>query len=480
MHIVRSNSQHRHDWEVAVIGSGITGLAAAYRLRALVPGAEITLVERDAYPGGKIVTERTNGFIIEGGADSFLSRKPRGIGLCEELGIIDRLQGRDPQHHKTYVKRHGRLHRLPEGLTGMIPTNLEALAESALISPAGKARLAQEPELPPAPENGDESIASFVSRRLGREVYEQLVEPLMGGIYAGDGEQLSLAATFPQLRRLELKHGSLIEGLLASQQKEAPSAGYPPFVAFRSGMQELVDRLLARLPDVTILTGVGVRAVQPEGTGYRLVLDNGQVRTAGALILTTPAFVTAKLVAGIDPLLAEAHAAIPYASTATISLAYAESDLPQPLDGYGYVIPRVEDTDVLACTWTSSKWEGRAPKRYVLIRVYAGRYGRRDVLQGSDDELVALARTELKEMLDVKARPQFHRLYRWPRGMPQYTMGHLERLAQIESRLHENPGLFLAGAAYRGVGIPDCIHSGEEAARAAASRLSEKSKWVHG
>lgn len=455
-----------------VVGGGIAGLAAAYRLQTLAPELDVTLVERDACLGGKLVTEQVNGFVVEGGADSFLSRKPRGVGLCEELGVADRLHGRDPRHQKTFVKRHGRLHPLPEGLTGMIPTNLEALAQSALISASGKARLAQEPDLPPAPEGGDESIASFVSRRLGREVYEQLVEPLMGGIYAGDGRQLSLAATFPQLRQLERKHGSVIKGLLAGQPT-APSSGYPPFVAFRSGMGELIERLLARLAGVTVLTGVRVNAVQPDGRGYRLALDNGQTLAAAALILATPAFVTAQLVAGIDPILAQAHAAIPYASTATISLAYADSDLLRPLDGYGYVIPRVEDTDVLACTWTSSKWEGRAPAGYALIRIYVGRYGRRDVLQDGDGELVALARAELKETLGITASPRFHRLYRWPNGMPQYTLGHLDRLDQIETRLRHNPGLFLAGAAYRGVGIPDCIHSGEQAAQAALSVAKE-------
>ena len=454
-----------------VVGGGIAGLAAAYRLQTLAPGLDITLIERAACLGGKLITEHVNGFIIEGGADSFLSRKPRGVGLCEELGITDRLQGRDPRHQKTFVKRHGKLHPLPEGLTGMIPTNLEALAASPLISAAGKARLAQEPDLPPAPEAGDESIAHFVSRRLGRELYEQLVEPLMGGIYAGDGRQLSLAATFPQLRQLELKYGSLIKGLQAGQQKATPSSGYPPFVAFRSGMGELVERLLASLKGVTVLTGVGVSAAWSDDAGYRLALDNGQTLAAAALILATPAFVTAKLLADIDPVLAKAHAAIPYASTATISLAYAGSDLPQPLDGYGYVIPRVEDTDVLACTWTSSKWQGRAPAGYGLIRVYIGRYGRRDVLQDSDGELVALARVELKETLGITASPHFHRLYRWPNGMPQYTLGHLDRLDQIETRLHHNPGLFLAGAAYRGVGIPDCIHSSEQAAQGAMSYL---------
>lgn len=453
-----------------VAGGGIAGLAAAYRLRTLAPELDVTLVEQEARLGGKLLTEQVDGFVIEGGADSFLSRKPRGVGLCEELGVSGRLRGRDTRHQKTFVKRHGKLYPLPEGLTGMIPTNLDALAASPLLSAGGKARVAQEPDLPPAPTAGDESIADFISRRLGREVYETLVEPLMGGIYAGDGRKLSLAATFPQLRQLELKHGSLIRGLVASQQGGSPS-DYPPFVTFGSGMGELVEQLLARLKGVTILTGVRVNGLQRVEDGYQLALEGGRTLTADAVILATPAFVTAELVAEIDPVLAEAHAEIPYASTATISLAYSASELPRPLDGYGYVIPRVEARDLLACTWTSSKWEGRAPAGCALIRAYAGRYGGRDVLQDGDDGLVALARAELRETLGITASPLFHRLFRWPNGMPQYTLGHLDRLDQIETRLGENPGLFLAGAAYRGVGIPDCIHSGEEAAQRAVRYL---------
>jgi oxygen-dependent protoporphyrinogen oxidase len=457
---------------IVIVGGGITGLAAAYRLQTLAPGLNVTLIEKAPYLGGKIITKRLDGFTIEGGADSFLSRKPRGIGLCEELGIAERLQGRNGQHNQTYVMRRHKLYPLPEGLTGMIPTNLASLADSPLISPEGKSRLAQEMDLPPAPAEGDEAIAAFICRRLGPEVYEQLVEPLMSGIYAGDGAQLSLAATFPHLRQLELKYGSLIKGLLASQPNgPGPDESYPPFVAFSSGMAELIESLLERLARTTILTGTGVAAIQTNGSHYTVILENGHSSTAGALILATPAFITAQLVANLDPVLAQAHAAIPYASSATVSLAYRATDLLRPLDGYGYVIPRVEDTDVVACTWTSSKWIGRAPAGYALLRLYLGRYGRRDVLEDGDEALVDLARAELRQTMGITAQPYCQRIYRWPRGMPQYTLGHLDRLAQIETRLQEQPGLFLAGAAYRGVGIPDCIHSGEAAAQAAVNYL---------
>lgn len=456
---------------VVIVGGGISGLVAAYRMQGLVPGAQITLVEREARLGGKIATERHEGFIIEGGPDCFLARKPRGLALCEEMGLLERLQGRDEAHPETYVLREGTLHRLPEGLTGLVPTNLDALADSTLISPDGQARLAQEPTLPPAPDEGDESVAHFATRRLGAEVFEQLVEPLLAGIYGGDASQLSLSATFPQLRQLERTQGSLLRGLQAGPGGGAATA-YPPFVAFRSGMGEWVERLAERLTATTRRLGVGVTAVQPAGAGYTVALDDGSQLPADALILTTPAFVTARLLAPWEPALAAAHAEIPYGSVATVSLAYDEAGLPRPLQGRGYVIPRVEGTEVLACTWSSNKWAGRAPEGFALLRVYLGRYGGRDLLQEADNALVQMARDELARTLNLSVAPLFHRLYRWPHSMPQYTLGHPQRLALIEERLTHHPALFLAGAAYRGVGLPDCIHSAEQAAHAAARWVS--------
>ncbi|MCL4861997.1 MAG: protoporphyrinogen oxidase [Caldilineaceae bacterium] len=457
---------------IGIIGGGIAGLAAAYRCEQLADDVAVTLIEREPRLGGKILTERVDGFVVEGAPDSFLSRKPRGVGLCEELGLAEQLHGRRPEHEKTFVRRHGQLHRLPSGLTGMIPTNLDALTNSTLISPAGRERLAQEASLPPVPAKGDESVAHFVTRRLGREVYEQLVEPLMSGIYAGDGEQLSLAATFPQLRQLELKHGSLLKGLSASQPAGSIQAAYPPFVSLPGGMATLVEAIQARLSRTQLCTGVTVESIRRQGDGYAITLADGHPIRVDAVILATPAFVTARLLADLDPVLADLHAQIPHTSAAIITLAFTASDLPHPLDGYGYVIPQVEETDLLACTWTSSKWDGRAPVGSALIRVYAGRYGRRDVTQLDDAELLALARAEVESTLGIAATPVRTWIHRWPNAMPQYLLGHTERLAQIEQRLAQNPGLFLAGAAYRGVGIPDCIESGERVARESTKLLA--------
>jgi len=464
--------------KIIIVGGGITGLAAAHRLQKIAPQSQITLLEQSDRLGGKIFTERLDGFLIEGGADSFLSRKPRGTGLCEELSLGSRLQGRNPDHQKTYVMGQGELHRLPEGMTGLVPTNLDALINNTLISAAGRERLAQEADIPPSQDDSDESIADFMIRRLGHEVYTQLVEPLMSGIYAGDGAQLSLLATFPQMRQLERKHGSLLNGLEQSQSNSINpvSPTYPPFVTLPKGMGELVDAMVDELTEVDIRLGAGVAKVEASGNGYQVTLTDGETCLGDGLILTTPAYVNSRVLQTLDPDLAEAHAAIPYVSTAIITLAYAvedvetefflENSVSRPLDGYGYVIPRSEDSDVLACTWTSSKWVGRAPAGYALLRVYVGRYGRSDVLQLSDDKLVQMAQTELANTLQITATPHLQRIYRWPQAMPQYTLGHLDRLAQIDARLEHHPGLLLAGAAYRGVGIPDCIAAGEAAAQA--------------
>lgn len=461
---------------VVVVGGGVAGLAAAYRLTRLDPPVAVTLVDAEQRLGGKILTEHLDGFTIEGGPDSFLSVKPRGVGLCTELGLRDLLQGTTPRPHRAFVRRGDRLHELPEGLTGLVPTHLQPILRSRLLSPWGKARFAADAVLPARRDEADESLAHFVRRRLGREVYERLVEPLMAGIYAGDGEQLSLAATFPRLREGERAHGGLIRGVVAS--RTAPSTGdgapaLPPFVTPLDGMGTLVDALIRELRGaaVRICLGSPVQAVERDPSPlmdhpdrYRVQLVTGEVIGAAGVVVAVPAFVAAELLAGFDAELAIALGAIPHASSAIVSLAYPEGDIPRALHAHGYVIPRAEGRAALACTWTSAKWRGRAPDGMALIRVFVGRFGQEQLLAGDDDALVALARAELRETLGITAPPSLTRVHRWPDGMPQYTMGHLDRLTTIERSLAHDPAVALAGAAYRGVGIPDCIESGEVAA----------------
>ena len=446
------------------MGGGIAGLAAARRLEALAPEAEVVVVESSSMLGGKVRTERVGGFVIEAAPDSFLSRKERGVGLCEELRLGAELIGRRPENHRTYVRRGAELHPLPEGLTGMIPTNLDALERSALLSEEGRARFSDEPNAPVAPGDEDESVAAFVTRRFGPEAYEALVEPLMTGIYGGDGEQLSLRATFPQLRALELEHGSLLRALPA---QPAP-AERPPFVSLREGMDVLVTALVSRLERASVVRETAT-TLRRTADGYEVALGEGEQLRADGVVLATPAFVNAGLLDKLDPELAEAHVSIPYSSSVVVTLAFS-TDSVTPLGGYGYVIPRAEGGDVLACTWSSQKWEGRAPEGSALARVYAGRFGRRDLTDETDDELVALARSELAPF-DVRAEPTLTRVQRWPLGMPQYVLGHPERVERIEALSAEHSGLALAGAAYRGVGIPDCIASGEAAAESVVQAL---------
>jgi oxygen-dependent protoporphyrinogen oxidase len=446
--------------KVVVVGGGIAGLAAARELEGL--GAEVVLVERTSRLGGTLRTEARDGFTLEWGPDSFLSRKPRAVGLCDELGLEDELIGRRPENARSFVRLGRELHQLPEGLTGLVPTDLRALEASTILSDDGKQRLAAEEELPPEPPGGDESLASFVIRRLGPEAYERLVEPLATGIYGGDGAQLSLQATFPQLRQLELEHGSVLRGLRAQSR---PDATRPPFLSLRAGIGTLAHAV-ARELDSEIRFGVPAVAVHALPGRYAVDLGHGVLVQADGVVLATPAFAAAKLVSALDPELADLLAGVPFASSAVISLGYSRDEVAHPLDGYGYVVPRSEGGHVLACTWTSSKWEGRAPDGNVLLRVFAGRFER-----VSDDGLVRLAREEVT-LLGIRAEPVLARVHRWPRGMPQYVLGHPERLERIDAALERHPGLALAGAAYRGVGIPDCIASGEEAARSVARALA--------
>jgi len=449
---------------IAVVGGGVTGLAAALRLLRRAPGAEVTLFEKGERLGGEIHTERVDGFVIEAGADSFLTRKARGVGLCEELGLAGRLVARRAQYAGTFVRYGGTLHPLPEGLTGMIPTHIDSLTDSALLSPVGRAVLADEPSVPAPMDPHEESIADFATRRFGREVYERIVEPLMAGIYSGDGERLSLDATFPQLRDLERRYGSIIRGLAASREDGALDAA-PPFISFAGGMGELIEHLEARLGEASILTSVEVVALEPRtGGGFVIVLGDGASVETDAVILTTPAPATARITRALDRELSDLHLAIAYASSVTVNLAFRERDVPRPVAGYGYVVPRVEGSNVVACTVASNKWPSRATEGHVLFRVYLRAHDGGDITRQTDDALVGAARSELEETYGVMVPPVVVRASRWPTAVPQYTLGHGGRVAHIRERLTAHRGLRVAGAAYAGVGIPDCIASGEAAA----------------
>lgn len=454
-----------------IVGGGITGLAAAERLAEA--GAPFVLVESSPWLGGKIATERVDGLVIEGGPDCFLAAKPAGLALARSLGLTERLRATDPSHRRTYVRRGGRLHELPEGLTGLVPSRIAPLLKTRVLSPLGRLRAGCEVLLPGRSAATDESIAQFVTRRFGAEAYDWLVEPLLSGIFAGDGSALSLAATFPQLASLEREQGSVLRAMLRRSPPRIPGPSNVPtgFVTPAGGLGELVDALMARLPIGAVRCGASVTAIGTQGAAYRIALEDGTTMVARRLLLATPAHVSARLLEALDPALARELADIPFVSTATVSLAFPASAIPRPLDGYGYVSPRAEGGPIVACTWTSNKFPERVPAGSVLVRFFIGRAGDEAIVGAPDDRLVDLARHELAQLFGVSAAPALTRVFRWPRSIPQYVVGHLARLERISTLAAGHPGLLLAGASYRGVGIPDCIASGWAAAQAALDSM---------
>jgi protoporphyrinogen/coproporphyrinogen III oxidase len=463
---------------IVIVGGGIAGLSAAYyasKKLALskvegIPNANITLIESSNCWGGKIITDRVQfddgQFIIEGGPDTFLATKPWGVAFCKELGLGDRLHGTNPHKKNTYVLSRNRLLPLPDGLAMMIPTNVQAILKTRLVSWFSKARMGLDFLLPAKAVNGDESLGTFVSRRLGREAYENLIEPLMSGIYAGDGDSLSLASTFPHLRDLELKYGSLARGALTMRKQsngKSVQGSRSAFLTPTTGLAEIAEALITHLQanNVNLKLNASANAVtrDPSVDTWQVTLDTGETLKADALILAAPAFVSGKLLASLNPSLASDLQSIPYASTATVSLAYRQSDLPRDLDGYGYVIPRRAGRKALACTWTSTKFPHRAPEGYALLRVFVGRAGQD--IPWNENDLLALAKEELNLTLGITADPLLYRVFLWDKAMPQYNLGHPEILKRIDTALEGYPGLALAGNGYRGIGIPDCIHSGE-------------------
>jgi protoporphyrinogen/coproporphyrinogen III oxidase len=499
-----------------IVGGGITGLSTAFYLEraARAAGAPMryTLVERDHRFGGKLLTDTVAGtagdFIVEGGPDSFIAQKPWGMQLARDLGLADQLMFTRAVRHATYVLIEGQAQPMPEGMLLVVPTRVMPFARSPILSLRGKLRMALDLVIPPRRDGADETLADFIRRRLGSEALEKLAEPLLAGIHSAEPERQSILATFPRFRELEAQHGSLIRGMLAARRPTTddrrPTAEdrrskiedrgskaeggppssilYPPssirssspFVTLRGGVGELVRALLERL-EGRLVSGQGVAALEHDMAAerpYRLRLDDGETLDADALILTTPAFAAADLVAPCRPALAAALRQIRYVSTGTITLAYRRGDIGEPLDGFGLVIPQSEHRRINAVTITSNKFDRRAPGGYTLIRVFVGGSRSPDVVDLNDPALLELVRAELRDILGIAAGPLWSRIYRWPHGNPQYDVGHLDRVAQLEALLP--PGLYLAGSAYRGVGIPDCVRQGQAAAERVLTYLRDR------
>ncbi|MHC4606729.1 MAG: protoporphyrinogen oxidase [Planctomycetota bacterium] len=450
--------------KVVVIGGGISGLTAAYRLESA--GAEVTLVEKDARLGGTIRTCREKDFVIEGGPDSFFTQKPWGLQLCRELGMQDRLTPMSRTGY--YIYSGNRLHEGPLGMRLGIPTRIRPVLTTKLLSFRARLRMLMERFASSRSNGADESIASFMMRHFGREVMEKLMEPLMGGIYVAPADRLSIRATFPRLVELEREYGSLIKAFLseARKRKRARAAkragdGRPqgPFLTLRGGMAELVEGVASRLKRTRILTGKGIRGIEP---GCRVHLSDGTLE-ADRLLLAVPGPAASELVREFAPELADAIGRIPVVGSATVSLGYRESSFPGPLDGTGFVIPRAERCRVLACTWSSRKFPGRAPPGHVLLRCFFGGADDQAAMSLDDDRLIRIARGELAAILGVWDEPVVAKVFRWPTANPIYEVGHAERIRAVEKLCP--PGLHLTGGAFRGIGIPECVRDAGEVVR---------------
>ena len=455
--------------DVAIVGGGIAGLAAAWELQKR--NVMACVLEAASRAGGVILTERFDGWTIDAGPDSILVQKPAAVSLCRELGIGERL------HHTltprtAYVLRDGRLHPLIEGSALGFPIRLGPLAASSLFTAAGKVRMAMEAVLPRRASEGDESLAAFVRRRFGDEAVDYLAEPLLAGIHAGDVERLSAKSLFPRLIEVERTHGSVIRGFRAL--RVAPSS-QGAFVSLPGGMSELVDVLTKALTPGTVKLASRVSELR-RAKGFRLETTTGSL-TARAVILGVPAYAAAALLRSVDTTLAGLCETIPYASTGTVAFGFRREQVEHPLEGSGFVVPRVERSPLLASTWVTSKWPGRAPDGHVLLRAFLG--GGRDPhrLDRSDADLVGAAHEELAALLGISGEPAFPpRVYRWTRQSPQYEVGHHERVRTIEERLSAVPGLFVTGSGFRAIGIPDCVQDGRNQAARAAEFLGARPK----
>jgi len=474
---------------VAVLGGGITGLAAAYRLRELAAAHEIPLetilLESTDRVGGALETIRSDGYVIETGADSILSEKPSALRLVKRLGLEADIIGTQERFRRTYVVHDRKLVEIPDGFSLMAPALLRPVLRSRLFSPFGKLRILAEPLIPRRRRRGDESLAAFVKRRLGRQVLERVAQPLAGGIYTGDPATLSVAATMPRFVELERRYGSLIRGLKAASRsnraaRQANGARWSLFISFTNGVAQLSDALAIRLGNSVRcrahVTGLECQtpAERPRRRTWRLRLEDDLSVEADAVVCTIPAYAAAPLLRPHSEILAERLEEIEYASAATVNMAFRETDFASAPQSFGFVVPAIERRKIIAGSFSSLKYPGRAPGGMVLARVFLGGALQTEMMALDDNELLAAATEEFAALLGVRALPALTHVRRWPHSMPQYAIGHLQRAAAIEQEAARLSHFALAGAFLRGVGIPDCVQAGESAADATFSHFQRR------
>jgi oxygen-dependent protoporphyrinogen oxidase len=454
---------------IAIIGGGISGLSAAFALEEhrRTGAVEHTLYESSPNLGGVLRTEHVQGCIVEAGPDSFITEKPWAADLCRTLGIGDQLIGSNDTDRKTYILIRGRLIPMPDGLMFMVPTKILPTGFSPLFSWTTKLRMAQELFHPPRAAEADESIASLVERHYGAEMVDRLADPLLSGVYGGEAASLSVRAVLPRFAEMERTHGSLGRAMLAARKKMPRSANKsapPLFTSLRNGMQQLVETLVPRLNPSSLVTNAPAQAIQPEAGGWT-VSAGLKSDHFDAVILAVPTHAAAKILSISNPELSAELAAIGYSSSITIALGY-DREVRQSLPpGFGFLVPRSEGKRLLAATFVHNKFPHRAPEDRALLRCFFAGSNAENIWQLSDDAIVSAVRNELQQILGLRAEPLFARVYKWKSAMAQYGVGHLERLDRIERLRQQSPKLALAGNGYRGIGVPDCIRSGQEAVR---------------
>jgi oxygen-dependent protoporphyrinogen oxidase len=474
--VSESNSPKR----VVVIGSGITGLAASYRLldeaRKRNLTLDLSLLEATEHFGGVIETSQEAGCLMEHGPDCFLSLKPAGLELCKELGLKKSLMGTNEECRKSYVLRGSSLLPVPRGFYMLAPSSIQSFLTTPIFSMSGKIRIMLDLLIPRRREEGDETLASFVRRRLGREALERMAQPMVAGIYSADPEKLSLNATFPQFLEMERKHRSLILALRKRMQTgnaEGAASGprYGLFVTLREGMEQVVDALLERIPQDSLRGRCRVTSLRKEANRWRVGTEGDGELEADAVCLTLPAHQAAELMRDEAPEMAASLDGISYGSLGTLNLVFRREQVKHPLDGMGFVVPEVEGRSLLACSFSSTKFPGRAPEGKVLLRAFFSGSETDGLLSLSDDAVIDRIAGELRDILDIEGNPEAAILRRYPQAMPQYTLGHLDRVKTIEAEAERLPGFAIGGNAYRGVGMPDCVAGANQAAERILEQL---------
>ena len=451
---------------VVIIGGGISGLAAAYYLAKA--GCAAKLIESRGRLGGVIQTEQVDGCTIEAGPDSFLSAKPAALELIRELGLADQVIGSNDHLRITYVRKGGRLVPLPDGLMMMVPTKILPLLTTRLFTFGTKLRMGMELLRRPKPGTGDQSVADFVEEHYGAEAVDYLAEPLLSGIYGGDPAELSATSVLPRFVELAAKYGSLTRGVITERVKADSRNGTAPAPLFRTlkcGMGQMVERVAAAIQGKTEVLAGRAETVERTAAGFLIKL-NGASLEADHVVMACEAHNGQALLGAVDARLAELLGTVPYSSSMTVALGFDASDIAHGTRpaGFGFLVPRKERRRLVACTWVGTKFPNRVPEGKVVARCFLGGVGDAGVLGQPDDAIVAAVTAELQEIAGITAQPRFSRVFRWPRSMAQYTVGHPQRLAEIERRVAQISGLHLAGNAYQGIGIPDCIRMGKRAA----------------